>query len=354
MKNNNFDSLRLFAAMAVLFSHSWPIGFGEHDPTIFGFSIGTIAVCVFFWTSGYLVTGSWFRDPRLIQFSKARFLRIYPGLFVNTIICILFLGPVFTTLSLYDYFSSSETWLYLTNASALKLRAELPGVFGENPIRTVNGSLWTLPYEVSCYMLLVFLFVTIKNIRIVALLSVFLLFVHTVVVFGLKIDLASASSLQKHYFHFSRFLIAFFAGVLFRIYGFEKIHWLYFVFVLVVVLTVSANADAQIIKSYSMIVASCAFVVLFSFKLPAFAIIPHSWGDWSYGIYIYAFPVQQLIKNSSFFADSKFLYILTSCLLTIFLAVLSWFFIEKPALKMKTKSFGSFFDVMRNLTRGMR
>src|SRR3954466_1141888 len=156
MRDNNFDTMRLVAALCVVISHSFPLSYGaaaaqplfllSHGQT----DLGTLSVYVFFVLSGFLITGSFERQPPH-QFVLARGLRLLPGLAVVLFILTFFVGPILTTIPVEEYFRSGRTYYFFAkNLSLTGYVNELPGVFGTNP---VNGSLWTLNYEAKCYLL---------------------------------------------------------------------------------------------------------------------------------------------------------------------------------------------------------
>ena len=151
-EKNSLDLLRLVAAIFVLYSHQHAL-LGQAEPTFFGWNTyGGVGVTIFFFLSGMLVWTSWARDPHWGRFFMRRSLRIFPALWVVVLGTAFVLGPVFSTLSVADYFADQETWRYLSTAMML-IRHTLPGVFSDNPFpQAVNGSLWTLPVEFLCYV----------------------------------------------------------------------------------------------------------------------------------------------------------------------------------------------------------
>ncbi len=151
--DNGFDALRLFAALLVIFGHAFRLT-GE-EGTAFAYSgLATTGVKIFFVISGYLVAASWLRDPHLGRFLQRRFLRIMPGLAAVVVLTAFVFGPVLTSLPLGVYFADPRTWFYLTNI-AFYPADQLPGVFTANAApNEVNGSLWSLPAEISMYLLL--------------------------------------------------------------------------------------------------------------------------------------------------------------------------------------------------------
>ncbi|MEO6066048.1 MAG: acyltransferase, partial [Lysobacterales bacterium] len=156
---NNFLLLRFLAAGLVLFGHSWAIALnpsGESDwlaQRTLLFS-GTLAVNMFFFVSGFLVTMSYERRHSLWAFGKARVLRIFPALLVCVALSAVVLGPIVSTLSPAAYFGDPQWWRYLIgNASLLDLQWKLAGVFTTNRHPDiVNGALWTLPGEMQMYV----------------------------------------------------------------------------------------------------------------------------------------------------------------------------------------------------------
>jgi peptidoglycan/LPS O-acetylase OafA/YrhL len=115
-------------------------------------------VPVFFSLSGFLVTGSGLRLP-VGQFVASRALRIVPALLVDTAVSILVFGTLLTTLSLGEYLMHPETRGYWFNIVG-EIHYYLPGVFKDNPVTAVNGSLWTIRPELFCYLLMTGLIAT--------------------------------------------------------------------------------------------------------------------------------------------------------------------------------------------------
>ncbi|MGE5271322.1 MAG: acyltransferase family protein [Thiohalocapsa sp.] len=157
---NNFDAVRLLAALAVVFSHSFLIAEGSEAREPFvrltgnQCILGLVGVFVFFILSGYLVTGSWCRRPATGDFAMRRVLRIMPALVVNMLVCAFLIGPLVTRLPLLAYLGSLELAQFCRKVVTLDPGPlQLPGVlFADNPVGLlVNGSLWTLRYEAMMY-----------------------------------------------------------------------------------------------------------------------------------------------------------------------------------------------------------
>jgi peptidoglycan/LPS O-acetylase OafA/YrhL len=163
---NNFDAVRLAAALSVVFSHSFLIAEGSEANEPFAritgdqCILGLVGVFVFFVISGYLVTESYCRHPAPGRFALRRMLRIYPGLIVNVLICALLLGPVVGSLPIAAYLVNPELGQFIVKALTLDPGPlHLPGVlFTDNSVGAlINGSLWTLRYEVMMYVMVLLL-----------------------------------------------------------------------------------------------------------------------------------------------------------------------------------------------------
>ncbi len=153
---NNFDLLRFVAATLVLVDHSSALtGRPGHSGPFAYETLGGFAVAVFFIISGFLVAASWERAPRPGAFALKRALRIVPAYAAVVAFAALVLGPLMTELAPGAYFRSPVTWAYFRNLGFVELHYSLPGVFTHNPFpNAVNGSIWTLPIEVSMYIAL--------------------------------------------------------------------------------------------------------------------------------------------------------------------------------------------------------
>jgi len=150
--DNSFLLLRLLSAIAVLFDHSFLLleKSSQIYPVPRYIDASALGVWSFFFISGFLVTRSWFTRKSVVLFTASRFLRILPALWLTLFVTVFVLGPSMTTLRLNDYLSQSETWTYLWHNLFLRVEMTLPHVFSGG---TVNGSLWTLPYEFQLYVL---------------------------------------------------------------------------------------------------------------------------------------------------------------------------------------------------------
>ena len=157
-RDNNFNLLRFLAASLVLFAHNYPLTATHGEPLFGGLKLGHVAVDIFFITSGLLVTRSLLTRGNVAAFAWARFVRIYPALILAVLLCAFPLGLFFTTQATGEYLKDGQVLRFVVKNASLVLGSiayNLPGVFADNPYpKAVNGSLWTLPWEIRMYALL--------------------------------------------------------------------------------------------------------------------------------------------------------------------------------------------------------
>lgn len=157
-KNTNVNLIKLIAALLVVLCHSYPLTGNGIDffsnMTKGKFDFGTVGVVIFFSYSGFFLTKSLSREADFVTYIKRRVSRIFPQLLLVVMLTAFVVGPFLTELSIRQYYADAGTYKYLLNAVLLPVH-NLPGVFGDSPYNaTVNGSLWTLPVEFGCYLLL--------------------------------------------------------------------------------------------------------------------------------------------------------------------------------------------------------
>lgn len=335
--DNRFDVLRLLAAWLVLFSHCFPLGGhpgGEPLMATLGLdTLGGVGVGIFFVLSGYLVTLSLQRSANLAAFARRRALRIYPGLVVICLLCVGVLGPLLTTLAAPAYWRDAATWRYLAgNASAWNIHYALPGVFAGNPHPgAVNGSLWSLPYELTCYGVLVLASLLPGSLRRkVTLLAgglVAMLLVRPL--FAPQGDFVTVLGLD--YFH-GKLGLLFALGAVVACWRTPIRRVLWPSVLLLVAAAVLPSGVLRLLCYVLGLALLTLWLALYGLWLPR---IPARMGDWSYGAYLYGFPVQQVLAHFRWHEASFFGFVLASTVLTAALAALSWHLVEKPALRWK-------------------
>jgi peptidoglycan/LPS O-acetylase OafA/YrhL len=335
-RDNNFNLIRISAAYLVLVTHSFAlaIGSGDAEPfrNILGMTIGTIAVDTFFITSGFLVTASIISRQSTIEFLWARFLRIYPGMLIMLILTVFIMGPIFSNLSIIQYLYNTQTYKYFARCALLVFGVsyELPGVFTNNPYKiAVNGSLWTLPVEIRMYAILAIMWLSLKlfpNIR-MAIYKVLI----TIIAFSSFIYVVMSQFQLCPKTDNSRLLFMFFCGASFYIYK-DKIILSKYIFIPLFSITVISLFSDYFFLAY---IVSLAYIIIFIAYIPAGIIRKYNkLGDYSYGMYIYAFPIQQMI--ASVVPGISVLHMIIFATIFVFLAsILSWYLVEKRFLQLK-------------------
>lgn len=335
-RDNNFNLLRFAAAFAVLYSHSYAIvlGIGNYEPfvTRIGYTLAGIAVDVFFITSGFLVTASLLRLQSFNSFFRARALRIFPALVVMSLLLAFVLGPLFTSLPLREYFGHGDVYRFVLKDSTILfgIKMKLPGVFEGLHFREVNGSLWTLPFEVRCYLTVALLWFVALRMRAPTVVSFTRLAVGLAVVSLLGFWVAHAVG-YKHWHTFRLFYMFFVAAAFWVLRG--RIPMTH---PIAAVMAVALAAGVVFPRAFFWIYPlAIPYLVLYA------AYVPGGWirgfnrlGDYSYGIYIYAFPVQQVLKATVPDITPPQM-IVAATVLTLPLAMLSWHLVEKPMLARK-------------------
>lgn len=168
--NNNLNLIRLILASMVIVGHSPILNGGSNywvDPITYFFPFaasGPWAVNLFFFISGLVVTNSLINNRKPLQFIVARLFRIMPAFAFVVIFSAFIIGPIVSSFTYNQYFDSSTTYTYITENLLFHVYYNLPGVFANNFYKNaVNGSLWTLAYEMSCYVILLGVFLIIRN-----------------------------------------------------------------------------------------------------------------------------------------------------------------------------------------------
>ena len=341
---NNLNFLRFTAAGMVWYGHSFAIR-QVPEPLFLGtVPIGPVGVWIFFAISGFLVYQSWVRDPRAMAFLLRRSLRIFPGLIVCILLSIFVLGPMLTRLSTKEYFAHPTTWNYLKNIG-LYINYSLPGVFENNPIpHAVNGSIWSLTIEFMLYLLMlavVLLAGLLSRYR--AAESVSSADIARGWMLSCLLICCAASLLWAwpypdmvvFYVTDLRQIVLcgsyFFAGCVLASFNLTK--WLSLsnvTLAFVLMMALSINSKALQIGSWITI----PIIAL------GFGLVSHPLGrlfakhDYSYGVYIYAFPVQQAVVMLYPGLSMQGYLAVTGCVILL-LAALSWHLIEQPMLKFK-------------------
>jgi peptidoglycan/LPS O-acetylase OafA/YrhL len=330
---NGFDALRFLAATAVLVGHSWPLTGRKPEPFPGGWdTLGGIGVAVFFVISGFLVSASRERSASVWSFLHKRALRILPAFLFVCVLSVFALGPWLTSFPLDEYFDHSQTRIYFANLTMFDVQLALPGVFTTNVYpHAVNGSTWTLPIECFMYLLLalggiVFLNRWAMPAIAAALIAAFhfhaiewagsgahvwmTLPVYYTVKYGIFFALGTCAYLWREELPLSPLAAALLWGV-----------------------AVLLRSSEFSIIAYMLALAYSTLVVA---ALPSALLTRWGrWGDFSYGMYLFAFPVQQTVVHF-YGARLPLPSNIALCFgITLVFAVLSWHLVERPALALK-------------------
>lgn len=333
-RSNNFDALRLLAATAVIFSHAFFLSEGneKNEPLMIATGgqtiLGVVGVFVFFIISGFLVTHSFETTSSPWRFIAKRALRIYPGFALCILLCAFVLGPLVTSLPTGAYLTSGGVYDFVLANLAMNVEHNgLPGVrFTGYDIGTiVNGPLWSLPCEVVMYGLVLALGV-LRLLRLWVLLPL--------LVVGLAC-LWFDTAASPYFIGGVGWLLGFFVAgmVLYKLRDrriFER-RW--------ALLALGGLIAAAALHQFTLLFPLFgAYLVLFAALDRTLPVIPATrFGDLSYGLYIYGWPVEQAL-----------LYVTGGCpwwqlfpaafALSALLAYVSWHLVENPALRLKPRS----------------
>ncbi|MBS1494560.1 MAG: acyltransferase [Bacteroidetes bacterium] len=336
MHKNNFDFLRLVFALCVIITHSYTLtGAAEtdwlHTLTNGQVFFSYIGVRGFFIISGYLIYQSLLRSKSFYLFYWHRILRIFPGLIVVLLLTVI-LGYFVYAGDFHSYITNKSVWTYFPNNIKLfRLQGTIQGIFENNPYKDdINGSIWTLGYEFICYVLISLLFFIKRGHLII--LSVVCLFFFVSNIFFL--DVFSKLRFVIFAENIIDFGTFFFAGSLLAVLKIEK--WKNRNLLLVIsnlLLLISLYFGVfRIVHQFAMPVA----IILFGITATKYIRgISKKVGDMSYGIYIYAFVIQQTLVH--FFKIEQFSLTIYASLISIVFGYLSWHLIEKQALKFKNQ-----------------
>jgi peptidoglycan/LPS O-acetylase OafA/YrhL len=319
--DNSFDALRLLAAYSVLFAHHFDLT-KNAGPSLFGVGFGGLGVAVFFALSGYLVAGSYFADPHFGRFMVRRILRIFPGLAVCVLLTVFVAGVWFTTLDIKTYLTDERTWNYLKTL-VLHVKYELPGVFEANPYpKAVNGSLWTIPLEFKCYVVLALVCWVVRGYRV----RILLFAVFWGVGFYLYQSLLKSQKLEFT----SLYPLAFCAGVSYRAADVVKRK---LAIPVIVLMLISLFLFPQTVNMGHMLLIAVIVVGIGStIRIHVPQLLQRN--DISYGVYLYAFVVQQAVYSTGMHQSYFWGAFMLVVVLTTFFAVLSCRFVEQPMLDL--------------------
>lgn len=342
-RNNSFDLIRHFAAVLVLFSHHFALSklpepiFNKWD------TFGFVAVVIFFSISGYFMPGSFTNSGNFLVFIIKRCRRIFPALIVCSFIMCYLIGTLFTSEPVLHYLFSPTTFKTSLMFSSF-IGRPIPDVFSDFLYKdAINGSLWSLPVEFSCYVIIgiaLYYSNSVKSILTLLLLSI-------------SVTMYINHTGMNYMFYsvplnfLALFGIAFTGGALMSM---TQQYWLPIrlpltAIALLFLLILRGRPEIQVFGTLSLAVLTIIIGVSFKDKLI------NGTFDLSYGIYIYAFPIQQLIIN--LVTKNFWLSMIISLILTLIAAYLSYRLVEHPFLYANSQKTKSRAIAMHNQTETM-
>ncbi|MES2645399.1 MAG: acyltransferase [Bacteroidota bacterium] len=361
-RRNNFDLIRFLLAISVMFTHAFGIHQnGRSEPLKLlsnnQLTVGIFAVNFFFIISGFLVLQSWRHSKGVIDFLVKRILRIYPAFIVVCILSAFVFCPLGNGnstnpfLHWKSYVSQIEYYKLFYSIFFLS-SPEIPATFASSPFtQEINTSLWTIWYEFVCYLVLMAMGVfKVFNFKLVPL----VLFVFAIVFYILdfnseyfeimnrRVSIISEYAIERIH-NLGRLIMFFLGGTCFYYYRayIPKSRWLLLLSIVVLVLNLQLIRQIEI----AQVIFGSYLLFYFAFTTKINASKFAKYGDFSYGIYLYGWPVQQLVII--YFGDKLSLAgtLFCSLLIVIPLAMLSWHLIEKQFLKFKHFSTIAFFNL---------
>lgn len=319
--NNNSLLIRFVLAFAVFYSHMFAI-YGLKEPTLLwgNHSLGWYAVNGFFFISGLLVAQS-YQNRDVYSYLMARFFRIMPAYFASLIV-VLITVFLFSDIKFnFEWFYKFLKFLFQNIIPFDSVDVSMSGAWsGSAQPNALNNSLWTIPFEIFCYIIIIPLLLSNTKYKP----RTFLLFVISIFIY---LKLLGAISFSHISLDLLRVLIYFGIGVTTYLIVKEKKINIYFLFFCSILFLFEGNIKETIL-GYLIVLS----ILYFGFYVKTIFTIKN---DYSYGLYIYAWPISQAVNGGGIQNIYNALIITFVCLL--FISWISWKYLEKPALKLKNK-----------------
>ena len=346
-KSNNFDLLRLLFALVVAIAHCATLSKVDFLSGIGKYLSSKVAIDSFFIISGFLIFMSYDSSKSLSSYINKRLRRIFPGYIAVILICAVFM-----------YFISSKTFFEYANFELFKyisfntltlnfLQPSLPGVFEDNQIQAINGALWTIKIEVMFYITVPLIAFFVSKSNKVAVLSI--IYLLSVLYSYVMLWLYSNSGIEM-YIKLERQL----PGQLAYFISGASIYYFYDLFYksrllllgLSILITYLHKCFFDIHLFYPM---SLAIIILYFANFFKYLGNFGKFGDLSFGIYIWHFPVLQILVFYNLFVNPELgigLFFTTMFIVSI----LSWHLIEKRYLYKSSHYIISDQDRIKKLT----
>ena len=330
-KANSLNFIRLVLAAGVIFWHAFPLSGAEVAFAPARQLMGQIWVDGFFAVSGFLIVGAWMRDPSWGRFLAARTLRIFPAFWVCLIVTAFVLAPLSALIAVGQWpwqsiTASNGTYVIFNSALSIN-QIGITGTLADVPYPDVwNGSLWTLRWEFLCYLGVLILGLTRLLTKRFVLPALFVL----AVIGSIAARFVDVSFVQLDVV--ARFGVMFLAGaVVYRYQSRIPVNWLALVGCAAAVIATMFLPDYRVLGALPLAVLLLGVGALIKTPRLRFA------NDISYGVYVYAFPVQQILATLGVYKWGILPFALIALACTIPIAMASWFLIEKPAMRLRPR-----------------
>lgn len=327
-ENNAFDIYRLAASVMVIWGHAYallPNAAGkDFIQRLTGFTYsGAVAVVLFFFLSGLLVSNSLINGANAFQFTVNRVARIWPGLAASVAVVTFFIGPLVTKLSASNYFSESSIYTsFITNVTLGPLLNsqiwDLPGVFKDHNYQATNGSLWTIPFEIYCYAFVLFVYLLFSSSRRVV--ALWLLVTVSIGTLYPELGLVPEGEIRFAIFAFALGAVCALNSSAIKIDGIR----------VVIFSTLAIIFRGTEFAELAFYLAAITLALwLSSLRIFRLLRLP---GDYSFGVYLYGFPVQQALIAYNF-SESTLVNQVATIAISLVFGYLSWNLIENPGQK---------------------
>ena len=339
-RDNNIKLLRLLFAIFVVYTHSYDL-LGLHGSGIFNktlkVSASQLGVDGFFVLSGFLIYVSFSKNQErnsLNRYVVSRFLRLFPALIVFVILMCFVVGPYISDLAYFDFIThpSIRTFLIYNSTLIGGIVYNLSGVFEANPSSAICGSLWTLPYELVLYFLLpIIILLSKRPATSIVMTMVAIHIMHDGFMENFQ------SMIQRGPFLASQFnglSICFLVGALLATVkdNIQISHRYAIIALLFFVYAHQIQLDIPLVKIVTTIAFAYLVFYLSSYPKGLIRKFNEYVGDYSYGIYIWSFPIQQLLIHNYPQISPVYLFFV-SLFFSICMGALSWHLVEKKCLQ---------------------
>lgn len=336
-RENNFTIIHILAALMVITGHQF-ILLGGEAPSVMGVAIHGLGVRILFLVSGYLVSMSYLRTKSRRGFIWKRLSRLYPALAV----CLILSAVIMRFLTSVPEYYWQSAWQYVAHNLELRPKFDIADVFRDNIYQgTVNGSLWTLPIEVACYLLLipfldVYRAIAKKNASLSKLLFLCILVALSIFECYYELNMSGKTAIlwATDWYRAVSLLIYFIIGSGFYVMDLKRYcNWQIAVVAVLFLMCVDHALKifmTPFVAGYTVLCFALADKALFSHTLEN--------RDVCYGLYLYAMPVQQVLIQLLYVRMglhwSVYFYLILTVIIAWILAEISLKYIEIPCAKI--------------------